>query len=348
MQFPHTARAERPGLTRVLDAPLLRSDQSFHRWDELVQSACGPVRVAGERRSPFHGRITRRAFGTIHTSSIQADAHSVERDLRLIERAGETPLFLCAVLEGAAHVVQGHRAATARAGDLLAFDSALPYSLAMHEPIRMVVVKFPHPTVGLTMGEPHPLMAATWSGQCGVGGLLLDLLSGLEGQLTSISEVSADPLGEGVKHLISAVVAERLSDGMPESQLARQSLLLRVQQFAREHLGDPDLSPTMLARRHKVSLRYLQLLFNKQNTSPARWIREERLARCQEDLRSPRFAHLTVASVGERWGLLGASHFSRLFRERYGVTPSEWRRAEHDVVVPLLRKELHSTVIKMS
>ena len=53
--------------------------------------------------------------------------------------------------------------------------------------------------------------------------------------------------------------------------------------------------PNLDAQRYNVSLRYLQMLFAELDTSPARWIRNERLARCHEDLCNPRFDNLTVA-----------------------------------------------------
>ena len=83
----------------------------------------------------------------------------------------------------------------------------------------------------------------------------------------------------------------------------------------------------MLARRHSISLRSLQLLFAEHGTSPARWIRDERLHRVRADLTDPRLAHLTVAMIGERWGLVDASQVSRLFRAKYGVSPSRYRKS---------------------
>jgi transcriptional regulator GlxA family with amidase domain len=82
----------------------------------------------------------------------------------------------------------------------------------------------------------------------------------------------------------------------------------------------------MLARRHSISLRSLQMHFAEHGTSPAKWIRDERLQRIRADLTDPRLAHLTVAMIGERWGLVDASQVSRLFRAKYGVSPSQYRK----------------------
>jgi transcriptional regulator GlxA family with amidase domain len=49
---------------------------------------------------------------------------------------------------------------------------------------------------------------------------------------------------------------------------------------------------------------------------------------------NPRFDNLTVAAIGERWGLTGgASQISRLFRDRYGYPPSDTRRHRQRILV---------------
>ena len=54
----------------------------------------------------------------------------------------------------------------------------------------------------------------------------------------------------------------------------------------------------------------------------ARYIREQRLRRCFGDL-ADGSGHAQVAQVAYRWGFTDAAHFSRLFRQRFGCTPSE-------------------------
>ncbi|MEV4179337.1 helix-turn-helix domain-containing protein [Nonomuraea sp. NPDC049709] len=61
------------------------------------------------------------------------------------------------------------------------------------------------------------------------------------------------------------------------------------------------------------------------------WVRRRRLERCRQDLRDPAQQDRPVAAIGARWGFLSAAHFSRAFRDAYGVSPGESRR--HDVEV---------------
>ena len=54
--------------------------------------------------------------------------------------------------------------------------------------------------------------------------------------------------------------------------------------------------------------------------SPARWIREKRLAKAREMLRS---SSLSVADVAYSLGFENPTHFSRIFKQQYGYAPSQ-------------------------
>ncbi|MEU3860115.1 helix-turn-helix domain-containing protein [Streptomyces sp. NPDC028722] len=314
------------GPVRVLRTQESRLRHSFHSWGDMVADACGPLHVYRTEPGDFHGAIASGTFGTVQLAAVQAGPHSVERTARLAGKATFTPLYLTCVLDGEVRLSQGERTAVARTGNLFSYDSSRPFRMSMRRPIHMVSVKFDHRLVDLRAGLEHPLGAAVWCGAKGASVLLAGLLRSAAPHMAEFDTAVADQLGSSVASLVTAVCAEKLGTAGRDPAAARQALLHRVKTFARARLNCPELSPGLLARSHNISLRYLQLLFQEENTSPALWIRNERLARCRDDLADPRTAHLTVAGVAERWGLDSASHFSKLFRERYGLTPREWRR----------------------
>jgi AraC-like DNA-binding protein len=320
------ALVDRCGPVRVLRTQETNPRCGFTVWGNLVSDACGPLRVYRTEPGTFQGAIVTGAFGTVQLAEIQAGPHAVERTELLVSRATATPLHLTCVLDGEVRVSQDGNTALAREGNLFSYDSSRPFTLSMRQPIHMVSVKFDHHLVDLRAGLEHPLRAATWCGSKGASVLLADLLRSAASHMTELDPAVANQLGSSVASLVGAVCSEKLGGADQEPVMMRQALLHRIKTFARARLGNPDLTPRHLASSHNISLRYLQLLFQSEDTSPALWIRNERLRRCKDDLSDPRTAHLTVANIAERWGLDSASHFSKLFRERYGVTPREWRR----------------------
>ncbi|MFF3147826.1 helix-turn-helix domain-containing protein [Streptomyces sp. NPDC057927] len=53
--------------------------------------------------------------------------------------------------------------------------------------------------------------------------------------------------------------------------------------------------------------------------------RRRRLDACRRELGRSANRRPSVAAVAQRWGFSSPSHFSRTFRDAYGMSPSEWQ-----------------------
>ena len=101
----------------------------------------------------------------------------------------------------------------------------------------------------------------------------------------------------------------------------RAAHLCRIEDYARRHLGDRDLTPERTAQACGISTRYLHALYRDAGQTFVQWLHEQRLDRASS-ARAP----VSVASVAHQWGFADQSHFSRLFKRRYGHTPGQARR----------------------
>ncbi|HTZ22607.1 MAG TPA: helix-turn-helix domain-containing protein, partial [Streptosporangiaceae bacterium] len=104
-----------------------------------------------------------------------------------------------------------------------------------------------------------------------------------------------------------------------------------VQAFIHRHLGDPGLSPAMIAAAHHMSVRSLHQLFHDEGLTVASWIRGRRLECCRRDLSDPALASRPVAAIAARWGFSSPGDFSRTFRAVHGLPPAEYRMSAHIV-----------------
>jgi AraC family transcriptional regulator, positive regulator of tynA and feaB len=64
----------------------------------------------------------------------------------------------------------------------------------------------------------------------------------------------------------------------------------------------------------------------QEGTSVARLIQARRLEQCERALANPMQADRTVGDIAYAWGFSDLTHFGRLFKKRFGTTPSEYRR----------------------
>lgn len=91
------------------------------------------------------------------------------------------------------------------------------------------------------------------------------------------------------------------------------------------NLAEPELSLEWVAARHAISPRYLRGLFYDQQTNFSEFTRNARLDKTRDMLADPRFAHRTITAIVHEAGLGDLSGFNRMFRRRFGVTPSDLR-----------------------
>jgi AraC-like DNA-binding protein len=92
-------------------------------------------------------------------------------------------------------------------------------------------------------------------------------------------------------------------------------------------LGDHALTVTGIAARQGVTPRYVQMLFESEETTFSRFLLDQRLALAHRRLRDPRFADRAVSAIAFETGFGDLSHFNRDFRRRYGESPTDVRAA---------------------
>ena len=138
----------------------------------------------------------------------------------------------------------------------------------------------------------------------------------------------AEPVGAAVELTLSMLGAALTQHRESNNIAPRASLYRRLILFIEEHLADPDLSPAMIAQKHHISPRYLQLIFSEQGTTVGTWIRSRRLAKCRAEL-----ANLSkdrsVTEIAMDWGFNDVAYFSRSFSSAYGISPREFRRTRN-------------------
>ncbi|WP_239143642.1 helix-turn-helix domain-containing protein [Actinoplanes philippinensis] len=103
-------------------------------------------------------------------------------------------------------------------------------------------------------------------------------------------------------------------------------LVRAARQVIDEHLDDPDLSPTAVARELRVSVRALHRAFATAGESVGACIRRRRLERARQDLTAP-LGGWTVSDVAARWHFADSSHFIRAYRKQYGESPGRFVRS---------------------
>jgi AraC-like DNA-binding protein len=88
---------------------------------------------------------------------------------------------------------------------------------------------------------------------------------------------------------------------------------------------DPRFDLDRLAQQLGISRRYIQQLLEQTGRSFGEHVAERRLQQAFSLLRDPRCARLRIIDIALTVGFGDVSHFNRMFRRRFGQTPSAVR-----------------------
>lgn len=100
-------------------------------------------------------------------------------------------------------------------------------------------------------------------------------------------------------------------------------LLQAIREIIEERLHDPHLTAANVASVVGTSPRTLHRALHATDTTFRTYITARRLDRCRHDLVYR--PHETVATICYRWGFTDLSHFTRRFRDRFGISPGRYR-----------------------
>jgi AraC-like DNA-binding protein len=298
---------------------------SFDHWRHLVAESFVPLAAETDRPDSFHGRLRSRVLDRLCIVEVSASGHSVHRTPALVAQPGQRYFKLNLQLEGTGLLVQDNREAVLRPGDLAIYDTNRPYTLAFEEQARVMVVMFPHDSLSLPPEYVGQLSAVRLAAGQGLTGIVGPFIAQLAENLEALSGPSGSRLAANALDLVSTMLHSELD--MARDTMKPQVLLATsVREFIEANLADPQLSPASIAAAHFISTRHLHNIFHETGTTVASWIRSQRLERIRRDLRDPMLAGTSVGAVAARWGFLDAAHFSRSFRDAFGISPTDWRR----------------------
>ncbi|MBQ8284233.1 MAG: helix-turn-helix transcriptional regulator [Clostridia bacterium] len=132
-----------------------------------------------------------------------------------------------------------------------------------------------------------------------------------------------------VKACLVNLLAEYIKAATPEGvdvidrKEARLNDLLR---FINENLDKP-LSNEMLAERYFAHPNHFIRAFKeKTGLTPAKYIKAKRMENAKRLLES---TDLSILEITEKIGLVESTHFSKLFKEYYNFSPTQYRRNFH-------------------
>jgi AraC-like DNA-binding protein len=158
-------------------------------------------------------------------------------------------------------------------------------------------------------------------------GPALRLLDGYLRSLTSLAEPPPPDLAPIVGvHLLDLVAAALGPTAEATEIVAKRGVkaarLRAILAKIARRFSDPNCDLDSIARDLGLSRRYVQQLVEETGKSFTEHLVDRRLERAFAMLRDRRYQHLAIIDVALAAGFGDVSHFNRMFRRRFGETPS--------------------------
>jgi AraC-like DNA-binding protein len=292
-------------------------------WREAMARLRLPV-GEGPFEEPFHADVSAL---TSPLGMEFAVVSGTRREISGVNADQPAAIWLMVLLEGYATLMAGEASWVIRPGDIMYGPTGLAATLRLETRFRVLFVNVPRMVLDQRLIAPRSLGIGVLPALSGVGHVFSGLLRATAETLDDLTGDQLRPVELALTEFLAASLA---AAGSPAARGgaagAREAHLNRVRQTIETLLAEPDLTLARVAREEGVSPRYLQKLFAVGGPSFTHYIRLRRLERCRLDLTSPRCADLSISEISFRWGFNGSAHFSRAFREQYGLSPREYRR----------------------
>ncbi|MFJ7904275.1 helix-turn-helix domain-containing protein [Streptomyces sp. NPDC096198] len=309
----------------VLSTAELSAADRSERWHQAVSQTFVPLDVNILEEDPSPGRIVTHQLGATQISDVQAGSQEVTRSKRLIARDGKEYLILTLQCRGSAIKELDGTECLIEPGSFSLSDSSRVFRKKVEGGFRFTSFQFPRKELRVRDDDLHAVTAKAFSGRDGSAALVAAYFARMAREAAAFDECVGRQFVATGLDLLALVINERRGRFRPQAPEAATAMMVRLKDHIVQNLSDPDLSPTAIAAAHFISVRYLHKLFQLEGTTVGEWIRAERLERCRRDLlRSPALG-LGVATIARRWGFVSPSHFSRVFRAAYGMSPRDWQ-----------------------
>lgn len=279
-----------------------------------------PPRVRFDNPAGFDGRVRSGTLGGLSYCHLDAASH-----VFIDDRPPPGPLRHMVVLQlsGTSTFTGDSRPVRVRPGDMLLLNNVGPVRVEHETRVEQIALLNPLDTGEASCFKRHGLHCCPGQGQlermvfrwvreacldtdfdqCNVSHDVARLLTGLLGQVL----VGAG--GHAATEASPALTRERIED------------------YIAQRLQDVELSPARIAAAFGCSVRTLHRAFARAGReSLERHLWQMRVGACAQALRDDAAASTTLTQLALRYGFKSPTHFSALFRDLQGVSPSAYRR----------------------
>ena len=245
-----------------------------------------------------------------------------------LPRRAELPILLMPAEDGAV-LKAGGSPQTIPSGRIILLPRQNDWRVTFHRDVRAIVLSVTAESFGgrkISLPECREAVLVPPGGLADVLGHTLEAAAEV---LETLSPEAWNTIRLSLAEMLLTLSRQKSSSAAEAIGVGTQAALLqRIYDSIERKLGDPELTPVRIAQIEGISERYLQKLFEASGDNFTHYVRERRLQHCWSDLANAAEAHRSVSDIAFGYGFSDAAHFSRSFRDRFGISPKAFRQQQ--------------------
>lgn len=301
-------------LVRSFSTDDVARDERLAYWESYNTSVLVGLRCATYRVDGLRAEESNLDVGDLKLADIRGDAHLVERTPALVRAHPKDSVFASIQLEGSGFFYHADGCVPVHAGDVIIYPTLEPYLFAFGSTMRQLLIDIPCDVLRGRFGTANVRRPVLANIRAAGARAMAELVNAASDGAPPFQQCDTASLLESVG----------MVSGINKDVAAAR--LLQARSFIDANISDPGLSAERVAGAVGVTLRHLNRMFAESGTSVSRLIREQRLDRAMQAIKTSSATRATVADIAAQWGFSSHAHLTAMIKRRYGVTPSEVRR----------------------
>jgi len=294
-------------------------------WNELVRKTYVNLEVKPRSREPFFGSIEVEPLGYTELSIVDSCQQLVRRKF-LNTSSNENDLYMLILQARSCGVLkQDHREVRLTPGHWALIDSTRPYEIFGSGHFRHLVMSIPKSYLSKWQRNAKNITAIDLLSTLPLGIVVSEHLKLLFKNLNEVYAEERLLIGESVLNLVSGALMNALTNNNDQVYLSEGNRVEVIKSYIHRHIWDPELSVNSIALALNVSKRYIHKLFEGQGIGVSEYVRNIRLENCHRELQNAAADHRSITDIALKWGFNSLSHFSTLFKKRFGRGPRDVR-----------------------
>ncbi|WP_293288243.1 helix-turn-helix domain-containing protein [Oricola sp.] len=299
-------------------------------WEERCSSSVVGLTCSTTEENGFEAKFDHYDFGSFSAFDIAGRPHVICRSSEMVRRDQKDSVFFTIIMKGNVFVNRRDRIDLLNTGDIVLYDTTTPYMHGFPTEARQVLFDVPGGEFRKRFPEWDLRDALKIDGNKGTGIAIGRAMRNTFSKVRARKYLAPEPML--INNIWSAL--EMVHDhvfGSSEISSYHFGIIQRVRTLIRSRIDDPNLDTETVSVEIGMSSRQLNRILAVQSLTVRKLIQNERLDRAHRVISGASGGErFTLTELAYNCGYSCPSHFSKSFRRRFGVAPSEMRVAAQD------------------